>query len=329
MNKTVLVTGGAGYIGSHTCQKLKLSGFYPVIYDSLINGFKENVQWGPLVIGDLLDTRKLSQVCVEYQPGAVMHFAALLDIDESLKNPARYYQTNVAGTINLLQVMLKQNVKEIIFSSSSAVYGISQENLLSENQRKDPINPYATSKLMAEKVIEDFAYAYGIKYMILRYFNAAGMDVASRLKRPATYLRFLIPRALQAILDETRPLPIFGTDYATEDGTAIRDYIHVTDLAQAHVLALQHLQKTQKSSALNLGTGKGHSVYKIIQAVEEVTGKKVPCVSMPRKPGDVCRAVADVSLSKTLLHFEPHYSDLHTIIESEWQALQKSYKTQS
>ncbi len=317
----ILVTGGAGYIGSHACKALSQAGFYPVTYDSLINGSKEAVKWGPLVVGDLNDTEKLNQTFCKYKPVAVMHFAALRNVGDSITDPSSYYQVNVAGSIQLLTCMLKHNVKTIIFSSSCTVYGSSIHSVISEDQPRAPVNPYATSKFFVEKIIEDFARAYDFKYALLRYFNAAGMDVQAGLKRSENAYNFLIPRALKALIQADEPLPLYGKDYATPDGTCIRDYIHVSDLAEAHLLALQHLQQKKSNLTLNLGTGKGYSVFEIIKMIEQVTNQPLPYVFKPRREGDLAKTVADPTVSKQILHFTPCHSDLQEIIESEWTAL--------
>ncbi len=320
-NRVVLVTGGAGYIGSHTCRVLKEAGYTPVTYDSFAQGSPEAVKWGPCVQGDLLEVEKLEAAFEEYHPVAVVHFAALRNVGDSVKDPSSYYTNNVMGSINLLNAMLKHHVKNIIFSSSCTVYGVCDVCPIDEKQVRAPTNPYAVSKYTMERMIEDFALAYGFKYMILRYFNAAGIDVESGLKRTVHSQSFLIPKAMLSILHPESPLMVFGTDYSTFDGTAIRDYIHVKDLAEAHLLALRYLEEGSKSEVINLGTGKGLSVFEIISAIEKVTAKKVPCVMMPRREGDVPEAVADTKKAQEILHFKPQFSDLNNIIESEWSSL--------
>jgi len=322
--RVVLVTGGAGYIGSHTCKALKEAGFIPVTYDSLALGSAESVKWGPLVIGDLLDIEALDKAFATYQPFAVLHFAALRNVGESVNDPSSYYTNNVAGSINLLNVMHKYQVEHIIFSSSCTVYGNCSYSPISETYVKAPINPYAMSKYIVERMITDYSEAYKFTYMILRYFNAAGVEVDSGLKRSIHSCGFLIPRALLAILYPDTPLHIFGTDYPTPDGTCIRDYIHVKDLADAHVLALKHLQKGNGSNEINLGTGRGDSVLDIIQTIEEVTGRKVPYELRLARKGDVLEAVADARKASAILGFQPRYSDLHEIIKSEWISIQNT-----
>lgn len=329
LNRVVLVTGGAGYIGSHTCKALKEAGFTPVSYDSLAFGTKEFVKWGPLVVGDLLDNDALDRAFTFYRPCAVLHFAALRNVGESVIDPSSYYTNNVAGSINLLNALLKHQVKHIIFSSSCTVYGNCSDSPISEQHLKAPTNPYAMSKYVVERMIIDYAYANKLKYMILRYFNAAGVETKAGLRRSLNSCSFLIPRSMLAILHSKSPLHVFGSDYPTPDGTCIRDYIHVKDLANAHVLALQHLQEGGASNELNLGTGNGYSVFEILQAIEETTGRKVPYELKPSREGDVPEAVADIRKAKEILGFEPHFSDLQSIVKSEWISIQDVRYTQT
>jgi len=319
-NRIVLVTGGAGYIGSHTCQALKEAGYFPVVYDSLAFGESQAVKWGPLIVGDLLDVNALDQAFTIYKPCAVLHFAALRNVGESVKVPSVYYTNNVMGSINLLNAMHKHGVKNIIFSSSCTVYGDSATQISEENP-KAPTNPYARSKYFVESIIQDYAHAYSMHYMILRYFNAAGVATEFGLKRSADSCSFLIPKIMLSILQPTQPLQIFGTDYPTPDGTCIRDYIHVKDLAHAHVLSLEHLQAGKPSYALNLGTGNGYSVLEIIQETENLTGKKIAYEFKPRREGDVSQAMAKTDKAKEILGFEAKYSDLQTILKTEWESL--------
>ena len=317
----VLVTGGAGYIGSHTCKALKEAGFIPVTYDSLALGSRDSVKWGPLVVGDLLDTKALDEAFETYKPFAVLHFAALRNVGESVKDPSSYYTNNVAGSVNLLNAMQKHQVKSIIFSSSCTVYGNCPVSPIPEDYAKAPTNPYASSKYIVETMIKDFAYAYQFKYMILRYFNAAGIELESGLKRSSHSCSFLIPRAILAVLNSSDPLQVFGTDYPTPDGTCIRDYIHVKDLARAHVLALQHLVENKESNELNLGTGTGYSVFEILHKIEDVSGKKIPYNLKPRREGDVPEAVAKIGKAQDVLGFKAECSDLETIIQTEWDSM--------
>ena len=320
-NRVVLVTGGAGYIGSHTCKALKEAGYLPVIYDSLASGDKAAVKWGPLVVGDLLDIVTLDQTFTTYKPCAVIHFAALCKVGESVKDPSSYYTNNVCGSINLLNAMDKHGVRDIVFSSSCTVYG-DHTGVISEESLKAPINPYAKSKYFVEQMIKDYAYAYSMHYMILRYFNAAGVEIDAGLRKSPHSFTFLIPRIIRSILELEQPLEIFGFDYPTADGTCIRDYIHVKDLARAHVLAINHLQAGKISAELNLGTGKGYSVLDIVHEIERVTDKKVPYLLKPRREGDVSQAVAKIEKAKAILGFETDCSDLQTIIQSEYESIQ-------
>jgi UDP-arabinose 4-epimerase len=320
-NKTVLVVGGAGYIGSHTCKALYEAGFTPVTYDSIAAGSEKSVKWGPLVVGDLFDTETLDKAFIDYKPLAVLHFAALRNVRESLKDPAVYYSNNVAASINLLNIMLKHKVEEIIFSSSCTVYGHTDVSPIPESHPKAPINPYAMSKYVIETAIKDYAKAYALKYMILRYFNAAGIELESGLKRSPHSYNFLIPEAMLTILSPKAPLQIFGDDFPTPDGTAIRDYVHVKDLADAHVLALKHLLDGKKSDEINLGTGKGYSVLEIIHAIEKVSGKKVSYEIKPRIEGELAETVAEIKKSEEVLDFKPRFSDLETIIKTEWLSM--------
>ena len=319
-NRVVLVTGGAGYIGSHTCKALKEAGYLPVVYDSLALGEREAVKWGPLIVGDLLDVETLDKAFALYKPCAVLHFAALCNVGESVKDPSSYYTNNVIGSIHLLNAMHKHGVKDIIFSSSCTVYGDST-TLISEECPKAPTNPYAKSKYYIENVIKDYSYACQMHYMILRYFNAAGVDTEAGLRRSLHSCNFLIPRIMRSLLCSEGSLQIFGDDYPTVDGTCIRDYIHVKDLARAHVLALEYLQGRRTNCELNLGTGTGYSVLEIIRETEKITGKQVPYKISSRREGDVSQAVAKTSKAKEILDFEPQYSDLHTIIKSEWESI--------
>jgi len=326
LNSVVLVTGGAGYIGSHACKALKNAGFTPVVYDSLALGEREAVKWGPLAVGDLLDAEALDKAFTKYKPFAVLHFAGLRNVGESVKDPLRYYTNNVASSINLLNVMRKHRVEYIIFSSSCTVYGNCPLNPIPEEYPQAPINPYATSKHVVERMIQDYAHVHPLKYMILRYFNVAGVEIEAGLKRSSHSYNFLIPQAMLAILQSDKPLQLFGIDYPTPDGTSIRDYIHVQDLVRAHVMALQHLQAGGASNELNLGTGKGYSVLEILQTIEKVACKKVPYEIKPRREGDMPQAVAEVKKAKEVLGFETDSSDLLTIIQSEWDSLSNHFR---
>lgn len=321
----VLVTGGAGYIGSHACKALKEAGFTPVVYDSLASGEKEAVKWGPLCEADLLDEEALDRAFAEYQPEAVFHFAALRNVRESVTDPASYYKNNLIGSIHLLDAMMKHGVKYLVFSSSCTVFGNGSPTPISETSLQAPISPYGVSKQVIERIIQDYAHAYPLKYMILRYFNVAGID--ADLKRSIHSSHFLIPRVIRSLFNPHQPVQIFGADYESEDGTAVRDYIHVKDLVSAHVIALRHLLQGEGSNDFNLGAGQGYSVLQIIREVENVTGSPVSYEFKPRKEGEASCAIAEIKKAKEILNFEPQVSDLQTMIRSEWDAFLKETKS--
>lgn len=317
MTRAVLVTGGAGYIGSHACKALSAAGYSPVAYDNLCNGHKESVQWGPLVEGDIRDKKRLKETFQKYRPIAVMHFAAFAEVSTSLKEPLSYYGNNVAGAILLLEAMQESGLKTLIFSSTCATYGIPDEIPIRESTVQEPTHPYGKSKWIVETILKDLVQLDGWRVALLRYFNAAGADEEARIGENHTPETHLIPLVIEAALGKRSSVSLFGTDYPTPDGTAIRDYIHVDDLADAHVLALQHLLTSSSPLLeLNLGTGKGHSVQEVIDAVERISGKKVPVERKDRRPGDPPVLVADTQCAQTLLHWRPRKPSLDTIISS-------------
>lgn len=315
----ILVTGGAGYIGSHACKALAAAGFTPVAYDNLVYGHKWSAKWGPLVEGDILDRRKLDELFAHYRPQAVMHFAAYAYVGESVENPRKYYRNNVSGTLNLLEAMLDHGVDKIIFSSSCATYGIPVTERIAETHRQDPINPYGFTKLVVERMLSDLAHAQGLKYAALRYFNAAGADVDGEIGEQHDPETHLIPRVLETALGIRECVDIYGTDYPTPDGTAIRDYIHVTDLAQAHVRALERLTHGGESVALNLGVGRGYSVREVIAAAERVSGRTIRARELPRRPGDPPVLVADPTLARKELDWTPRYTAIEDMVETAWR----------
>ncbi len=317
----ILVTGGAGYIGSHACKALAAAGYTPVAYDSLINGHERAVQWGPLVKGDIRDGAVLSAAMERYAPAAVMHFAAFAYVGESVTDPAKYYLNNVYGSLCLLEAMRTHGCRNIVFSSSCAVYGYPETLPLRENHPRNPINPYGRTKLSIEYALQDFGQAYGINAFSLRYFNAAGADPQAEIGETHDPETHLIPLVLQAALRDDSTLTVFGTDYDTPDGTCIRDYIHVADLAGAHIKALERLLAGDPGGALNLGTGTGFSVRQIIEATRAVTGRDVRVAYGPRRPGDPPVLVADSSLAASTLGWHPDYTDIQAIIETalRWQ----------
>jgi len=317
--KRILVTGGAGYIGSHTCKLLAINGMEPIAYDNLSNGFRHNVKWGPLVVGDIRDRICLKETFSHFKPDAVIHFAALAYVGDSMTGPSQYYDINVAGCIALLSEMLNAGIDKFVFSSSCATYGIPSNIPISESERQDPINPYGATKLMVERILQDYHQAYGMNSVSLRYFNASGADLEGILAEEHNPETHLIPRCLQAAAGLIEVVDIFGYDYPTHDGTCIRDYIHVYDLARAHYSAIEYLQTGKKCRMFNLGTGTGTSVREILSAVHSVTGKRVPVTFAPRRPGDPPILLADPTLAEKVLGFTTQHSDLKTIIETAWQ----------
>jgi UDP-arabinose 4-epimerase len=318
----VLVTGGAGYIGSHACKALAHAGFRPLAYDNLVYGHAAAVRWGPVELGDIQDRRRLNEVIALHKPVAVMHFAAFAYVGESVGDPGKYYRNNVAGSLTLLEAARDHGVNKFVFSSSCATYGVPASSPISEDSAQQPINPYGASKLMVERMLQDFDRAHGLRYATLRYFNAAGADAEGEIGEDHHPETHLIPLALQAALAGAPELAIFGTDYPTPDGTAIRDYIHVTDLAEAHVLALKDLLAGGSSTALNLGTGAGHSVREVVQMVESVGGRKVPVRLAERRAGDPPELVADPRRAMIRLGWKPIHSGLREIVESAWRGIQ-------
>lgn len=319
MQDAILVVGGAGYIGSHTCKALHARGLRPVVFDDLSTGHARFVRWGPLVRGNMLDAALVESACREHRIGAVIHFAARAYVGESVVDPANYYHNNVAGTISLLAGLRRAGVRDIVFSSTCAVYGEPQMAQISEATPTNPINPYGASKLMVERILADYAHAYGLRWAALRYFNACGADLdgeLGELRDPETHL---IPRAMMALQGYVHDFRVFGDNYPTSDGTAVRDYIHVADLAEAHCAALDRLaQAPGLNRPINLGAGKGHSVKEILQGIESVAGTPLHAAAGPRRPGDPAILVADASLAADLLGFEAKYSELSTILTSAW-----------
>jgi UDP-glucose-4-epimerase GalE len=315
----VLVTGGAGYIGSHTCKTLARAGYMPVVLDNLSRGHESAVRWGTLVKGDFGDPSVLDKVFQDHAIGAVIHFAAYAYVAESMESPDIYFRNNVASTINLLDGMRRHAVSTIVFSSSCATYGIPTTVPIKENHPQVPINAYGDSKLMAEKVIRWYGKSYGLNWVTLRYFNAAGADPDGDLGEDHEPEPHLLPRVLQAAAGVLPYIEIFGTDYATPDGTAVRDYVHVSDLAQAHLQAMKYLFSGGTSEAFNLGTGKGCSVREVVSTAERVTGRKIPLRECARRQGDPAELVADPSRVRSALEWNPRHSELATMLETAWQ----------
>ena len=315
----VFVTGGAGYIGSHCCKALARAGFEPIVYDNLSTGHAEFVKWGPIIEGDIRDQDKLARALLDTRAEAVIHFAGLAQVGESMTEPARYYDVNVVGVLRLLQAMTQTGVNKLVFSSTCAVYGASATMPISESTVTQPASPYGASKLAAERMMEDFDLAYGLRSLRLRYFNAAGADPENEIGEWHEPETRLIPVAIAAALGRGPALRVFGTDYDTPDGTAIRDYIHVGDLATAHVSALQYLLNGGPSDAVNLGTGVGTSVKQAIDEIAAVVGRAVPVEVAPRRAGDPPSAVADPARAGTILGWHPERSRLGDIVEDAWR----------
>ncbi|MCX7667069.1 MAG: UDP-glucose 4-epimerase GalE [Gemmataceae bacterium] len=314
----VLVTGGAGYIGSHTVKALRAKGHDVWIYDNLVYGHKQAVPQDRLLVGNLAEIDRLDHFFVTHSIDAVIHFAAYASVGESVHNPSKYYLNNVHDTLGLLELLRKHHIHRVVFSSSCAVYGIPPKTPITEDMPKNPINPYGRTKLMIEQALDDYAQAYEWGYASLRYFNAAGASRDGEIGEDHRNEGHLIPLAILAAMGQKPPLQIFGTDYPTPDGTCIRDYIHVEDLALAHVMALEKIEAGTHLN-LNLGMGKGYSVREVITTVEAVSGRQVPCVEAARRIGDPAELVADPTQAMQILGWQPRYTDLAEIIQTAWK----------
>lgn len=323
----VLVTGGAGYIGSHACKALKAAGFTPVTFDNLVTGWQDAVKFGPFEKGDLLDRTRLDEVFAKHEPIAVMHFAALSQVGESMKAPGLYWRNNVSGSLNLIEAAVDAGCPDFVFSSTCATYGDQDNVVLDENSGQHPINAYGASKRAIEDILTDFGAAYGLNHVIFRYFNVAGADPESEVgefHQPETHL---IPLMLDAIDGKRDALTIFGTDYDTPDGTCIRDYVHVCDLVDAHVLGLRWLQDGKGSRVFNLGTGSGFSVREVIDHSRDVTNRSVPVVEGDRRPGDCTKLVSGSSRAVAELGWNPSRSTLQQMITDAWRWHQTGHYT--
>jgi UDP-arabinose 4-epimerase len=319
MRASVLVTGGAGYIGSHTCKALAGAGYIPVALDNLSAGHRWAVQWGPLVVGDIADRPLVLKTLEDFKIQAVVHFAAHAYVGESVQQPRKYFDNNVTRTLALLDVLLDAGIDTLVFSSSCATYGIPQQLPIAEDHPQNPINPYGASKLFVENMLHWYERAYGLRHMSLRYFNAAGADPAGEIGEDHTPETHLIPLVIAAAQGRTSAIEIYGTDYDTADGTAVRDYIHVCDLATAHVKALDRLLAGGASASVNLGTGQGHSILDVISAVETVSRTVVPVTHGPRRSGDPAALIAKPQRGQSLLGWSPSSSDLHMIVQTAWE----------
>ncbi|MBY3040990.1 UDP-glucose 4-epimerase GalE [Rhizobium laguerreae] len=316
MPRYILVTGGAGFIGSHICKALSRAGMIPVTYDNLSTGHADSVRWGPLIRAELADAAALRRTLAEFSPDCVIHCGANAYVGESVEMPRKYYRNNVVGSLTLLEACLDQDIDRIVFSSSCATYGVPASLPIREESPQHPVNPYGRTKLIFEMALEDFAAAYGIRFAALRYFNAAGADPDGELAERHQPETHLIPRALLAAAGRLERLDIFGTDYATEDGTCVRDYIHVSDLAQAHLAAVNHLLADGGSLSVNLGSGRGTSVREILEAIHRASGREVPVRYRSRRVGDPPILFANTARAKAELGFSPAFSDIDTIIRT-------------
>lgn len=315
----VLVTGGAGYIGSHAAYALARAGHVPIVFDNFLYGHRDFVRWGPLVEGDVRDATALERAFAAHRCDAVMHFAALAYVGESVADPGRYYDVNVGGTRTLLDAMVRARVPAIVFSSTCATYGVPGTVPIVEEAPLAPINPYGMSKLVCERMMDDFEIAYGLRSTRLRYFNAAGCERDAAIGEDHSPETHLIPLVLDAAIGRRESISVFGTDYPTADGSPIRDYIHVSDLAAAHVAALDRLLAGGASCALNLGTGRGASVREVIEVARRVTGRRIRSVDAPRRPGDPPELVADATAARRTLGWVPRHSSLEAIVADAWR----------
>lgn len=321
----VLVTGGAGYVGSHTCKALKQAGYVPVTLDDLSCGHRWAVKWGPLEEGDIGDKARVHKLFSQYRPVAVIHFAGSTLVAESMKDPASFYRNNFVKTLSLLEVVLEAGVRPFVFSSSCATYGNPLSLPLAETHPLAPVNPYGATKRCVEQLLHDFEMTCQLPYAALRYFNAAGADLDGEIGESHDPETHLIPIIMEAAAGLRPKVSVYGTDYETDDGTAIRDYVHVADLADAHVKAVKYLINGGKSDIFNLGTGSGYSVKDIIEAASQVTRRVIPIELAPRRAGDPPALIADPRKSKTVLNWSPRVSDLATILSTAWQwQMQKS-----
>jgi UDP-glucose-4-epimerase GalE len=316
--KNILVVGGAGYIGSYMCKYLKNNGYLPIVLDSLVYGHRDAVQWGPFIQGSMENHELLDHIFSDFEISAVMHFAAFCYVGESVLDPAKYYHNNVAATITLLEKMLEKNVRYFIFSSTCATYGEPIHIPISEKHPQKPINPYGRSKLMVEQILHDYKTAYGLEYVALRYFNASGADPDGEVGEDHNPETHLIPLVLQVAMEQRDKIKIFGNDYPTKDGTCIRDYIHIHDLAQAHLLALARIMSGKDGGAFNLGVGNGYSVMEVIDAARKITGHPIPIEVVKRRQGDPAVLVGSNDKAMRVLGWMPQYSDLHAIVETAW-----------
>lgn len=326
--RAVLVTGGAGYVGAHACKALRQAGYTPVVYDNLSTGREAAVRWGPLVVGDTRDGPRVAEAIRSFGTEAVLHFAAASLVGESMRDPVAYFSNNVGGLLGVLEAMQASDCRTLVFSSTAAVYGHGEGRPLSEASQTRPINPYGRSKLMCENILADAAGAGVLRYVALRYFNAAGADPDGEIGEDREVETHLIPRAILAMQGRLSDFAVFGADFDTPDGTAVRDYVHVADLADAHVAALRALSDGAPSGVFNLGAGQGHSVGEVLREIERIGGGSLGAPEGPRRPGDPAVLIADATAAGTVLGFRPARSDLTSIVQSAWRWHQVSRRAE-
>ena len=316
--RDILVVGGGGYIGSHTCLDLAEKGYTPIVYDNFSNGHREFVKWGPVEEGDIRDRARLDEVFRKYAPAAVIHFAALIEVGESVKDPLAFYENNVAGSLTLFAAARAANCRRLVFSSTCATYGVPEQTPMTETHPQAPINPYGRSKLITEEILRDLCAHDGFRAVILRYFNAAGADPEGRIGERHDPETHAVPLAIEAALGRRNGFSIFGDDYDTRDGSCVRDFVHVMDLAEAHTRAIDHLVNDGRSVALNLGTGKGTTVKELLAAIGDVAGREIAITQASRRPGDTAALVADNSMARDVLGWVPR-NDLSSIVSTAWK----------
>lgn len=316
--RDILVVGGGGYIGSHTCLDLAEKGYTPIVYDNFSNGHREFVKWGPVEEGDIRDRARLDEVFRKYAPAAVIHFAALIEVGESVKDPLAFYENNVAGSLTLFAAARAANCRRLVFSSTCATYGVPEQTPMTETHPQAPINPYGRSKLITEEILRDLCAHDGFRAVTLRYFNAAGADPEGRIGERHDPETHAVPLAIEAALGRRNGFSIFGDDYDTRDGSCVRDFVHVMDLAEAHTRAIDHLLNDGRSVALNLGTGKGTTVKELLAAIGDVAGREIAITQASRRPGDTAALVADNSMARDVLGWVPR-NDLSSIVSTAWK----------
>ena len=316
--RDILVVGGGGYIGSHTCLDLAEKGYTPIVYDNFSNGHRDFVKWGPVEEGDIRDRARLDEVFREYAPAAVIHFAALIEVGESVKDPLAFYENNVAGSLTLFAAARAANCRRLVFSSTCATYGVPEQTPMTETHPQAPINPYGRSKLITEEILRDLCAHDGFRAVTLRYFNAAGADPEGRIGERHDPETHAVPLAIEAALGRRNGFSIFGDDYDTRDGSCVRDFVHVMDLAEAHTRAIDHLLNDGRSVALNLGTGKGTTVKELLAAIGDVAGREIAITQASRRPGDTAALVADNSMARDVLGWVPR-NDLSSIVSTAWK----------